>query len=72
MINRGNGRAEVFHKDPDYLRFTEMLGEAVEWIPMRVVSWCLMPNHFHLVLWPYGDGDLSTWMQWELGEGYRE
>ena len=64
VINRGNGRTEVFHKDQDYLRFTEMLGEAVERIPMRVVSWCLMPNHFHLVLWPYGEGDLSAWMQW--------
>jgi putative transposase len=25
-----------------------------------------MPNHFHLVLWPRGDGDLSRWMQWLL------
>ncbi len=25
-----------------------------------------MPNHFHLVLWPYEDGDLSNWMQWLL------
>ena len=31
---------------------------------MRLLSWCLMPNHFHMVLWPYNDGDLSTWMQW--------
>ena len=54
----------VFHKDQDYLRFTEMMGEAVDRQPMRVLSWCLMPNHFHLVLWPHGRGDLSTWMQW--------
>ena len=64
VINRGNNRAEVFHKDQDYLRFTEMMGEAVERQPMRILSWCLMPNHFHMVLWPYGDGDLSAWMQW--------
>jgi hypothetical protein len=25
-----------------------------------------MPNHFHLVLWPYRDGDLGRWMQWLL------
>ena len=25
-----------------------------------------MPNHFHLVLWPRGDGDLSPWMHWLL------
>jgi putative transposase len=33
-----------------------------------------MPNHFHLVLWPHGDEDLSTWMQWLLTahvHGYR-
>ena len=35
-------------------------------IPMRILSYCLMPNHFHLVLWPYEDGDLSRWMQWLL------
>ena len=64
VINRGNNRSEVFHKDHDYLRFTEMIGEAVARIPMRVLSWCLMPNHFHLVVQPHNDGDLSRWMQW--------
>ena len=33
---------------------------------MRIIGFCLMPNHFHLVLWPHGDGDLSRWMQWLL------
>lgn len=64
VINRGNGRAEVFHKPPDYQRFTEMMGQACERLPMRVVGWSLLPNHFHLVLWPWADGDLSRWMQW--------
>ncbi|MCF7957370.1 MAG: transposase [Phycisphaerae bacterium] len=64
VINRGNNRARIFHKDQDYLRFTEMMGEAIERHPMRLLSWCLMPNHFHMVLWPHNDGDLSTWMHW--------
>ena len=33
---------------------------------MRVLAWCLMPNHVHLVLWPYFDGDLGRWMHWLL------
>jgi putative transposase len=33
---------------------------------MRVLGYCLMPNHFHLVLWPHKNGDLSRWMQWLL------
>jgi len=29
-----------------------------------LTGFCLMINHFHLLLWPYEDGDLSRWMQW--------
>jgi len=64
VINRGNAGATVFHNQADYLRFTEMMHQACERLPLRVVCWCLMPNHFHLVLWPHEDGDLSRWMQW--------
>ena len=31
---------------------------------MRILAYCLMPNHFHLALWPREDGDLSRWMHW--------
>ena len=31
---------------------------------MRLLAYCLLPDHFHLVLWPRKDGDLSRWMQW--------
>ena len=64
VINRGNGRAEVFHKTEDYEAFLNLIGEACERLLLRVAGLCLMPNHFHLVLWPHGDGDLSRWMQW--------
>ena len=33
---------------------------------MRLLGYCLMPNHFHLILWPHNDGDLGRWMQWLL------
>jgi putative transposase len=64
VFNRGNARAEVFHKPEDYEAFVQLIVEAGRRRPMRVIAYCLMPNHFHLVLWPRGDGDLSTWMQW--------
>ena len=63
-INRGNGQAEVFHKPQDYEAFVRLMGQACERLPMRVLAYCLMPTHFHLVLWPSGDGDLGRWMQW--------
>ena len=65
-INRGNGRAELFRKEDDYAAFVRLVEEACERLPMRVLAYCLMPNHFHLVLWPHGDGDLGRWMQWLL------
>src|SRR5438876_4724546 len=66
VINRGNARAEVFHKEGDYRAFLEAIGEANVRLPIRLLAYCLMPNHFHLVLWPHGDGDLGRWMHWLL------
>jgi putative transposase len=66
VLNRGNGRAEVFHKESDYAAFLDLMVEANERLPLRILGYMLMPNHFHLVLWPRGDGDLSRWMQWLL------
>jgi len=66
VLNRGNGRAEVFHKEADYEAFVEMIAAASARLPMRVLGYCVMPNHFHLVLRPFGDGDLGRWMQWFL------
>lgn len=65
-INRGNARATVFHDNEDYEFFLHMMVKACNRIPMRILSFCLMPNHFHLVLWPHLDGDLSRWMHWLL------
>jgi putative transposase len=67
VLNRGNARQEVFHKVDDYAAFLRLMSEAndrYDGAPMRLLAFCLMPNHFHLVLWPREDGDLSRWMQW--------
>ena len=64
VLNRGNARARIFHKDADYEAFERILGEAKERYDMRVLAYCLMPNHWHLVLWPRHDGDLSRFMGW--------
>ena len=31
---------------------------------MRLLAYCVMPNHWHLVVWPRQDGDLSRFMNW--------
>src|SRR5258708_31316918 len=62
VLNRANGRARLFNKPADYAAFVQMIGKAKEAVPMRVLGYCLMPNHWHLVLWPRADGDLSRFM----------
>ena len=56
-LNRANARAQIFYNPEDYVAFESVLAEARERTGMRVLSYCLMPNHWHLVLWPKKDGD---------------
>ena len=63
VLNRGVGRMRLFEKDADYAAFERILAETLEVRPMRICAWCLMPNHWHMVLWPKEDGDLAAFMQ---------
>ena len=66
VINRGNARQAVFHKDEYYKAFINLVNDTCQRVAMRMLGYCIMPNHFHLVLWPYANGDLGKWMQWLL------
>ena len=66
VLNRGNARRTIFHKERDYAAFIKLLREAGERTPIRLLAYCLMPNHFHLVLWPAADGEVSAYMGWLL------
>jgi putative transposase len=63
-MNRGNAHTRIFHTPDDYREFLQLFAPACQRLPMRILAFCLMPNHFHLSLWPHNDGDLGTWMQW--------
>lgn len=63
VINRGVGKQQLFFGDDDYLAFERVIVEALEKRAMRILSYCLMPNHWHFVLWPENDGDLGRFMQ---------
>lgn len=63
VINRGVGRQDLFFNDEDYLAFERVIVETLEKRSMRILSYCLMPNHWHFVLWPEKTGDLGQFMQ---------
>jgi putative transposase len=46
LINRGNGRRDVFFKDGEFEAFLKALLHACIEIPVPVLGLCLMPNHF--------------------------
>lgn len=54
----------MFRKERDFEAFEEVVGEAKTRLSVRVLAWCVMPNHWHFVLWPRGDGDLSEFLRW--------
>jgi len=64
VLNRANGRQVMFDKPQDYQVWENVLMEAQIQVPVRILAYCVMPNHWHLVLWPRHDGDLSRFMAW--------
>ena len=65
VLNRRAMRLPLFDKPADYEAFERVLVEAMERpTAPDLFAWCLMPNHWHLLLRPRANGDLSRWMQW--------
>src|SRR4051812_11338785 len=64
VLNRANARMTIFKKDADYDAFEVVLAEAVERTGTRLLAYCVMPNHWHLVVWPRKDGELSQFVGW--------
>ena len=52
VLNRGNGRMSLFHKDTDFAAFEAILGQGLARYPVDLLTYCLMGNHWHLLLRP--------------------
>lgn len=64
VLNRRVGRLPLFEKPADYTAFEQILAEAQAQTKIRIATYCLMPNHWHLLLWPRQDGELSEVLRW--------
>ena len=64
VINRSNGRVKIFSTEKEYSHFESLLLEGVKLTGMRVLAYVIMPNHWHLVLYPTKDRDMSKFMRW--------
>ena len=54
----------LFHKAGDYTAFEQVLAEGLERYPVELLTYCLMPNHWHLVVRPNTDEALGRWLGW--------
>src|SRR5271157_262381 len=62
-LNRANFRSRLFKRAAQYEDFLGMVEESLSFVPMRLLAYCLMPNHWHMVLYPRADGDLAKFLQ---------
>ena len=70
---------QLFEKAVDYQAFEQVLRDTLDQSPMRICAYAVMPNHWHLLLWPECDGELAAFMQrltithvrrWQEHRGY--
>jgi len=64
VLNRSNAKMPIFKKEGDYEAFEQVLEEAVERTDVRLLAYCVLRTHWHLVVWPREDGELSRFTGW--------
>jgi putative transposase len=55
---------KLFRHDRDYAAFERVLQEAHQRFPIRLLDYCIMSNHWHFVVWPKADGEVSQFFRW--------
>ena len=64
VLNRGNGKMPIFRKPGDFQAFAELLLDGKDKADVDLFGFCLMTNHWHLVLRPQRDVDLAGYLSW--------
>jgi putative transposase len=64
VLNRSNAKMPIFKSEADYEAFERVLEEAVERSETRLLAYCVLRTHWHLVVWPREDGELSRFTGW--------
>lgn len=64
VLNRSVARMKMFRTERDFAVFHELILQAHQRHPIRLLGWCVMSNHWHLVAWPREDGELTAFFRW--------
>jgi putative transposase len=69
LYNRGNNKGKIFLEEQNYLFFLKRLKEKLCDKSIDIISYCLMPNHYHLLVYVNAGGDVPKQMH-SLGTSY--
>jgi putative transposase len=64
VLNRSVGRMTLFGQDADFEAFQRVMIEAHRWHPIRILAYCVLSNHWHFVVWPETDGQVTAFFRW--------
>jgi putative transposase len=64
VLSRGVGRRTLFHKEEDFAAFERVMAEAHQRVPIRILAYCLLSNHWPFVLWPETGDPVQGFMRW--------
>ena len=67
VMNRGARRLRIFEDPDEYQDFLACVILGLQKVPLRLLAYCVMPNHFHFVVWPREAGQLSDFMKLVTG-----
>jgi putative transposase len=64
VLNRAGGRMKLFRHERDFLAFERVMHEAHERHPLAILDYCIMSNHWHFVVAPRDDGQVTAFFRW--------
>ena len=71
LINRGCNRESIFKCEADYLELINRIKSSNHNSLVKIISWCLMPNHYHFLVQQNSDKPASSWIRY-IFNGYAQ
>jgi putative transposase len=64
VLNRSVGRTRLFRSDEDFAAFRQVMVDAHRRHPLRILAYCVLSNHWHFIVWPKRDGQVTDYFRW--------
>ena len=69
VFNRGCNKEKIFIAESDYKKLLSKIKLTKDTYKIEIIAYCLLPNHYHLMLYQASDKPISDWLR-DLFNGY--